>query len=414
MDATKAVDGAADAAAGGTAAGPGEAVTGASSGADTGASSGAATGADAVRTVSFTLAPPQPFRLDLTAMALQRRRNNRIDVWDGTTYRRVMPATASGGALAAPFLLEVTAEPRAEVRAETTGETTAVAVGQARTEATGEVRGEPTNEADGARTPFPARLRIAVTTAGASAEAMREGGERAARDLLGLDVDLSEFYALAAQDPHLATLAERLRGLKPPRYPGLFEGLLNAVPCQQVTLTFGLQLVARMAEAYGPRLPFASRTAEAGPMALPTPGLLAAAEVDALGAMGFSRAKARALVELAGKVTSGELDVAGIATAEDAAVMERLGGLFGIGRWTSEYVLLRALGRLGVFPHGDSGARNGLARFLGEEGKPSYAWVAERVAGWQPYAGFVYLHLLVDGATRADAAGELHAPSATG
>ncbi len=394
MDATKAVgravDGAADAAAGGTAAGAGEAATGADSGADTGASSGAATGADTVRTVSFTLAPPQPFRLDLTAMALQRRRNNRIDVWDGTTYRRVMPATASGGALAAPFLLEVMAE------------------------ATGEVRGEATNEADGERTLFPTRLCIAVTAAGASAEAMRVGGERAARDLLGLDVDLSEFYALAAQDPHLAPLVERLRGLKPPRYPGLFEGLLNAVPCQQVTLTFGLQLVARMAEAYGPRLPFASRTVEAGPMALPTPGLLAAAEVDALGAMGFSRAKARALVELAGKVTSGELDVAGIATAEDAAVMERLGGLFGIGRWTSEYVLLRALGRLGVFPHGDSGARNGLARFLGEEGKPSYAWVAERVAGWQPYAGFVYLHLLVDGATRADAAGELHAPSATG
>lgn len=324
-----------------------------------------------MRSVAFTLRPPQPFRLDLTAMALQRRRNNQIDVWDGVTLRRVLPASASGGALSGPFLLEVTS-------------------------------------VDGGGAARTRELRVGVTADGASEAAMASGGERAVRDLLGTDTDLTKFYALAAADPHLAPLVDRLRGLKPPRYPGLFEGLLNAVPCQQVTLTFGLQLVARLARAYGPQLPFAPLATETGPLALPTPESLAGADVEALGSMGFSRAKARALTELAGKVVSGELDIAGVATAPDGEVAQRLGGLFGIGRWTSEYVLLRALGRLGVFPHGDSGARNGLARFLGEAGKPSYTWVAERVAAWQPYAGFVYLHLLVDGATRADAAGELH------
>ena len=305
-------------------------------------------------------------------MALQRRRNNQIDVWDGVTLRRVLPATASSGALTGPFLLEVTSAVGADA---TSG---ARSAGDA---------------------PLTRALRVSVTATGASEAAMALGGERAVRDLLGTDVDLTGFYALAAADPHLAPLAGRLRGLKPPRYPGLFEGLLNAVPCQQVTLTFGLQLVARLAPT----------GTDAGPLALPTAEGLAGAAAEELGAMGFSRAKARTLIELAGKIVSGKLDIAGVASAADAEVAQRLGGLFGVGRWTSEYVLLRALGRLGVFPHGDSGARNGLARFLGEEGKPSYAWVAERVAAWQPYAGFVYLHLLVDGATRADAAGELHA-----
>lgn len=34
--------------------------------------------------------PLRPFRLDLTAWALQRRPGNLIDRWDGKTYRRVV------------------------------------------------------------------------------------------------------------------------------------------------------------------------------------------------------------------------------------------------------------------------------------------------------------------------------------
>ncbi len=322
------------------------------------------------RSIAFEVEPLQPFRLDLTALALHRRRNNRIDVWDGKTLRRVLPASASGGALHAPFLLEV--------------------VGAA-----------PDSVRD---------LRIHVTATGdASREALATGGERAVRDLLSLDLDLSGFYAMAAADSHLAPLARRLEGLKPPRYPGLFEGLLNAVPCQQMTLSFGLQLVERLARRYGSTV-FEEELDDSGPLGLPSAEALAAADPEDIGAMGFSRAKARALIELSREVVDGSLDLDALAKLPDDEVQSRLSGLFGIGRWTSEYVLLRALGRLNVFPDGDSGARNGLARFLGEPGKPSYQWVAERVADWEPYAGFVYLHLLVDGLTRTDPAGELHRP----
>ena len=325
---------------------------------------------DTLRTMTTELTAVAPFRLDLTAMALQRRRHNHIDVWDGTTLRRVMPASASGGALAEPFLLEVTAG------------------------------------AD------PATVQLTIT-GNANEHDLQWGGERAARELLGLDLDLTPFYAMAKGDEHLAPLADRLRGLKPPRYPGLFEGLVNAVPCQQVTLTFGLQLLERLARAYGPVLAGRPELADSGPLGLPSPAALAQADPDEIGAMGFSRAKARTLIELAKEVSSGNLDLAALGRLPSSEVLERLRGLYGVGRWTSEYVLLRALGRLDVYPDGDSGARNGLARFLGEPGKPSYEWVAERVAPWTPYAGFVYLHLLVDGLTKADETFELHAPLPT-
>lgn len=317
------------------------------------------------QTITMTLAPLQPFRLDLTARALVRRSNNRIDAWDGVTYQRVVPANefAPDDDPRGSLLLTVKSADVAESE------------------------------------PFDERLELTVTGCYPHAE-LAVRGERAVRKLLGLDVDLQPFYRLAAADPHLADLVERLAGLKPPRYPGLFQALLNAVPCQQVTLTLGLKLLAGLAELVGPDLSFAPKSSARGPLALPGPAALAQADPAALAALGMSRAKARALHEIAAKAVSGELELKALAVADNDSVMRELQRLYGVGRWTAEYVLLRGLGRLDMFPDGDSGARNSLARFLDEPGKPSYQWVAEQVERWQPYAGLVYLHLLVDGFER--------------
>src|SRR5450755_4860859 len=41
--------------------------------------------------LTFSIVPVAPFRLDLTTWALRRRRQNIIDRWDGSTYRRILP-----------------------------------------------------------------------------------------------------------------------------------------------------------------------------------------------------------------------------------------------------------------------------------------------------------------------------------
>src|SRR5262249_54187439 len=46
--------------------------------------------AEAMRTVTFSISPSPPFRLDLTALALQRKPVNIIDTWNGETYSRVL------------------------------------------------------------------------------------------------------------------------------------------------------------------------------------------------------------------------------------------------------------------------------------------------------------------------------------
>ena len=56
--------------------------------------------------------------------------------------------------------------------------------------------------------------------------------------MLGTRVDLSTFYAVAAHVRELASLVVQARGVKPPRYPSLWEGLCNAIAFQQVSLEF--------------------------------------------------------------------------------------------------------------------------------------------------------------------------------
>ena len=282
-----------------------------------------------------------PFRLDLTVWALRRRPDNAVDTWDGRTYRRA---------------LEV---------ADGTIELAAVQAGSS------------------------VAPRLTVTLTGSQLDGRTEEAARVVlARLLGPEIDLAPFYRLAERDPLLRTLAARFRGLKPPRFPTLFECLVNAIACQQLTITVGIRLLNRLAETYG-------TASGEGTRAFPLPAQLAGLAPGALNSLGFSRAKARSIVELAAGVTAGTFDPAAIETLDDRAALAALLRLRGVGRWTAEYALLRGLGRLRIFPGDDVGARNNLARWLDRRGPLDYAGVQAAVRPWHPFAGLVYFHLLL-------------------
>jgi DNA-3-methyladenine glycosylase II len=130
--------------------------------------------------------------------------------------------------------------------------------------------------------------------------------------------------------------------------------------------------------------------------AFPGPEELASAGPDDIKRLGFSRAKARTIVDAARAIVAGDLDLEGLDQLEDAAAIERLTRLRGIGRWTAEYVLLRGLGRLHVFPGDDIGAHNKLRRLFDLDTDLDYDAVKRLVSRWHPYAGVVYFHLLLD------------------
>ena len=211
--------------------------------------------------------------------------------------------------------------------------------------------------------------------------------------LLGTSVDLSAWYRMAAHDLRLRELAERFRGVKPPRFPTVFEALVNAFACQQLSLEVGLELLNRLAALS----PVKTHSGRASPYGFPEPHDVARLSPARCRAIGFSGQKTRAILESARMISRRDLDPAAFEDEPNDAVREQLLVLRGVGRWTAEYVLLRGLGRLDVFPGDDVGAQKRLAVWLGRRAPLDYASVRRIVDRWQPFAGMVYFHLLLDG-----------------
>lgn len=291
----------------------------------------------------FHIEPVPPFDLELTVWVLRRNPNNAVDRWDGRTYRRIQVAAGT------PHEVEV------------------IQVG-------------PSDNP-----------RLRVTIVGPTPESASVEVAANLDRLLGTRCELTAFYRFAAKSAKLLALTKAYRGVKPPRFLSVFESLVNAIACQQVTLTVGILLLNRLSQLYGPGVDPSVSSARA----FPRPEDLSIADPQALRDAGFSRQKARAIIDLAQAVVDGGCDLDALAELDDATVVTRLMALRGVGRWTAEYALLRGLGRTQVFPGDDVGARNGLRQWLGLKKSLDYDGVGRALARWQKYKGLIYFHLLL-------------------
>jgi len=287
--------------------------------------------------ICFSLRPRMPFRLDATAWALRRRAMNAVDVWNGETYRRVLAVGDK------PVLVAVTQN----------------------------------------------AMILDVTVAGENLfPAVEQVVTVALKRLLGIDVDLSEFYEFASRHARLDQLVERFRGLKPPRFATVFECLANGITCQQLSLTVGIVFLNRLSEHCG--LKFSQ-----GMHAFPRPEDLAHLQPADLRPLGYSGNKARSMIGVARAIVEGQLDLEELTQLDNAECFERLVAIPGVGRWTAEYVLLRGLGRTNIFPGDDVGARNNLERWLRLRRKLDYERVQQVLRKWKGYGGLIFLHLLL-------------------
>jgi DNA-3-methyladenine glycosylase II len=207
---------------------------------------------------AFFLEPVPPFRLDLTVWTLRRRPENIVDRWDGQTYRRVLPLQ-DGLVEIAVTQVGLPEAPRLRISVD----------GQA----------------------LRSRVKAAVTLA--------------LERLLGLRIDLTKFYRLAAREKQLGQLAHRFRGMKPPRYATAFESVVVGIASQQVSRTVSILVLNRLTASYGASL----RTDGATAHAFPRPETVAGLLLAELRAIGFSRQKQRAITELAQSVVAGSLEL---------------------------------------------------------------------------------------------------------
>jgi len=166
------------------------------------------------------------------------------------------------------------------------------------------------------------------------------------RRILGTKRDLSEFERHAGAIPWLAPLARRLRGLKPPRYPALFEACANAIVFQQLSLYSASAIMRRLILALGTTVEL-----DGVPLAVfPSVEGFLGTDDAVLRAAGLSTGKVATLRRVGEAIASGALSEAMLEarSSTDAALLLR--GIKGIGPWTAAVILLRRLGRLDVFP----------------------------------------------------------------
>lgn len=274
-----------------------------------------------------------PFRLDLTVDALRRLASNVVDVVaeDGTFYRALQDA---GGT---------------EILALRTGNDDAV-----------ELRATGRNA---------------------------QRWSSAVGRMFGTGVDLARWYETTRQIAWLAPIAAALRGLKPPRYPTLWEACAHAILFQQISIHAAGAIMRRAVILLGDEVSAPGVRC----IAFPPPQRWLQADEASLRAAGISANKIGHLRSVARALVDGELDESQLEGLSTPDAAERLRSIRGIGPWSAAVVLLRGMGRLDTFPLRDSGVARSLS-LLADNAQVDQAELLEQLG---PMRGMLYYHLLL-------------------
>ena len=197
------------------------------------------------------------------------------------------------------------------------------------------------------------------------------------RAMFDLNADWATIVRTLKPDPSLAPAMDTDPGLRVPGSWNGFELTIRAILGQQVTVKGATALAGRLAARFGK--PFA------GPPGLthlfPTPEVLADAN---LGGIGLTGARAETIRALARAVASGKIDFEGVVDTE--TFLQRLCEVPGIGKWTAQYVAMRALREPDAFPSSDLGLLRALKL-------KSYRDLESRAEAWRPWRAYAAMYL---------------------
>jgi AraC family transcriptional regulator, regulatory protein of adaptative response / DNA-3-methyladenine glycosylase II len=196
------------------------------------------------------------------------------------------------------------------------------------------------------------------------------------RSMFDLNADWATIAQGLKSDPLLTGRVKASPGL---RIPGTWDGFelaTRAILGQQVTVKGATTLAGRIARAFGRQFsPAAGLT-----HLFPPPEVLAEANLHNIG---LPKARAETIRSLARAVCEGRLSFHGIASSE---AITRLREIPGIGKWTTEYIAMRALGEPDAFPSGD------LA-LLRASGLPTFRELEKRADAWRPWRAYAAMFL---------------------
>ena len=160
-----------------------------------------------------------------------------------------------------------------------------------------------------------------------------------------------------------------------------YQALVSAIAYQQLHGNAARAILGRFV-ALHPDSPF------------PTPQQVLSTSDAAMRACGFSANKTLAIRDIAAKAAEGVVPTRRAATRlSDAALIERLTMIRGVGRWTVEMLLIFTLGRKDILPVDDFGVREGYRLLYDLQAQPKPREMAALGEAWAPYRSFASWYL---------------------
>jgi 3-methyladenine DNA glycosylase/8-oxoguanine DNA glycosylase len=202
--------------------------------------------------------------------------------------------------------------------------------------------------------------------------------------MLGLDQDLSAFYALAREEPKLAHVEGQAQG-RLLRSPTLFEDVVKTILTTNTTWSGTIRMAEALASRFGAPLP-----GDAARCAFPAPEQLASADEGILRSEARLGYRAPYVLALARAVASGDFDLEALKSTnlETAELRRRLLALKGVGEYAAANLLM-LLERYDFLPV-DSWALK-LVSHEWHDGAPvSRAEVEAAFAHWGQWKGLAY------------------------
>lgn len=197
------------------------------------------------------------------------------------------------------------------------------------------------------------------------------------RAMFDLNADWAAIVPSLKADPLLAPRVEAQPGLRVPGCWNGFELAIRAIIGQQISVKGATSLAGRVVRAFGQPFPAANGLTHL----FPSPEILADAD---LSSVGLTRARVATIRSLAGAVCRREISFEGVTDSE--AFLGRLCQIPGIGKWTAQYVAMRALGEPDAFPCGDVGLLHALSVSTSSE-------LEQRAESWRPWRAYATMYL---------------------
>ena len=184
---------------------------------------------------------------------------------------------------------------------------------------------------------------------------------------------------LKKADPVMAAIIEKTGAYRMEYREPVFQTLARSIVYQQLNGKAALTIFNRLAEA-----------AKADPM---TPEAVLKLRPQKMRTLGLSKQKIVYIRELARLTRKGDIQFERLPEMDDAAIVEILTRVKGVGVWTVHMFLMFALQRPNVLPVGDLGVRAAMKKAYSLPELPKPEEMEQIAAAWHPYCSIASWYL---------------------